>query len=463
MLFTRFHIQLVVRVTTLTATIFACAWTVAGGLTPVAAILGLIAVCQLYLLVRFLSKVHRDLSRFLQSILLEDFSQSFSLMDPISSKDDLKTKFNQVRQHFMKLREEKEENLQYLQTVVRHIGVGVITYKKDGTVVLINEAAKRLFNVSQLKSVAFLDKYNRNLASTLLQIAPGEDSLIKIDTVSPQAVLSVRATEFRMHGESYRLVSIQDIASELARERMARELEIAWQVQGSLLPRETPLIQGFDISGRCLPATEVSGDYFDFIPMENGKLAVIIADVSGKGVPAAFYMTLTKGYVQSVVGGDIPARQILDRINEQLHRTLGAGTFVTMMVAIVNPANRRVTCSRAGHNPALHYSPAGDFGWVQPEGMVLGITGSPAFGQMLEETEVSMQPGDWLVFFTDGVSDAVNTEDQEYSIQRLMETIRENAGKSAREMAETILVEVQTFVGSRGARDDMTLVALKAL
>jgi nitrogen fixation/metabolism regulation signal transduction histidine kinase len=187
-------------------------------------IAGIIIFYQLYALIYYVEKTNRDLVRFLQSIKYGDFSQSYKESGLGSSFDALKNAFTEVSNAFRKTRGEKEEHYRYLQTVVQHVGIGLIVFKPNGDVELINTAAKRLLKVTRLKNIKSLESLSKLLVNKLFQLKPRENALVKVEDNNEMLYLSLYATEFKLRGENFTLVSLQNIHSELEE----KELE-AWQ------------------------------------------------------------------------------------------------------------------------------------------------------------------------------------------------------------------------------------------
>jgi two-component system nitrogen regulation sensor histidine kinase NtrY len=187
-------------------------------------ILGIFIIYQIYTLVRYVEKTNRDLTRFLQSIQYSDFSQTFKDDGLGSSFDTLKKAFNEVMNTFRKTRTEKEEHYRYLQTVVQHIGIGLVAFQPSGEVELINTAAKRLLKVPHLKNIKSLESWSKPLVSTLLKLRSKEKALVKVEDSNELLHLALYATEYKLRGQNFSLVSIQNIHSELEE----KEIE-AWQ------------------------------------------------------------------------------------------------------------------------------------------------------------------------------------------------------------------------------------------
>lgn len=225
MVFRRFRINCVLRVIALSTTL-ALFFFLLFKTTLHAAlfILGVVILYQSYALIHYVEKTNRDLTRFFQSIKFSDFSQSFKDSGQGKSFANLRLAFNEVLDAFRKARSEKEEHYRYLQTIVQHVGIGLIVFQPDGTVALINTAAKRLLNVARLKNIISLESWSPPLVKALFKLKPKEKTQIRIDDNNELLQLALYATEFKLRDHTYKLVSIQNIYTEL------EEKEIdAWQ------------------------------------------------------------------------------------------------------------------------------------------------------------------------------------------------------------------------------------------
>jgi serine phosphatase RsbU (regulator of sigma subunit) len=246
------------------------------------------------------------------------------------------------------------------------------------------------------------------------------------------------------------------------RERMQKELEIARNVQVGLLPKDNPEIKGFDISGTCLPAKEVGGDYFDFVTLGPNKLGIAIGDVSGKGVPAAIYMTLTKGILQSHADDTVSPRLVLNKVNRLLYRNIEKNSFVSMFYAVLDISEKNLTFARAGHNPGIIINQNdGSNQELNTDGIALGLEEGTVFNQMLKEHTIDLTSGDTLVFYTDGFTEAMNSVQEEFGEERFIDLISSNRNLSAQKLIEILVNSVKDFSGEAPQHDDMTVVIIK--
>lgn len=247
------------------------------------------------------------------------------------------------------------------------------------------------------------------------------------------------------------------------RVRMQKELEIARRVQLHLLPKDNPRYAGFDIAGACLPALEVGGDYYDFVDLRDGKLGIAVGDVSGKGVPAAIYMTLTKGILQSHAEEDPSPKHVLSKVNHLMYRTIERNWYVSMFYAVLDSKRRALKFARAGHNPAIVFSTGtSETRLLQTAGIGLGLEKGDLFTKTLVEGELQLSPGDMLVFYTDGFTEAMNSGQEEFGSDRFLDILHRFNNGSAEQVLHHAFEEVRKFAGDHPQHDDMTMVVLKA-
>ena len=246
------------------------------------------------------------------------------------------------------------------------------------------------------------------------------------------------------------------------RERIHRELEIARNVQLTFLPNRTPSLESLEVASVCLPAREVGGDYFDFIELGPKKLGVVIGDVSGKGIPAAFYMTLTKGFLRSQARQATSPRQVLVHMNELFYENADRDMFITMIYGIFDLAASTLTVARAGHNPLILKRKDDNVAEeITPEGLALGLEPGELFARTLEEHTIGIGPGDSFFFYTDGFNEAQNRFKEEFGEERLRQSIESCKNLSAESMLAKIQENVAHFMGTAMQHDDMTAVIVK--
>ncbi|MFZ0417331.1 MAG: GAF domain-containing SpoIIE family protein phosphatase [Candidatus Sulfotelmatobacter sp.] len=235
------------------------------------------------------------------------------------------------------------------------------------------------------------------------------------------------------------------------REQMTREAREARVIQQALLPKTSPSIPGFTVSGLSLPVGAVGGDWYDFIPMDKGRWGLVLADVSGKGTAAALLMSATRGILRSLAGAACTPGEVLMKLNRLLVEDFPAGRFVTMVYAVLDPAKRTLTFANAGHpRPLLITGTSARFLDVE-RGIPLGL----GLGDF-SEVEVNLPLGSRLVFYSDGITEAENPADEEYGLARLQEHFRRTDVS-----AESLLDDVRSFADGSDLRDDASVILVK--
>jgi serine phosphatase RsbU (regulator of sigma subunit) len=248
----------------------------------------------------------------------------------------------------------------------------------------------------------------------------------------------------------------------LEQARRQEELSIAHRVQSGLLPARDPDVEGFDVAGTCLPASEIGGDYFDYFKLADGRFGVAVGDVSGKGVPAAFFMTMTKGFMEVAAAEEREPAGVLGQANGHLRDTLARGTFVTMTYAVLDPESRTVSCARAGHNPPVYVPSDAPPEFVASAGTALGAVSRALFDGLLESRRIELKRGDTLVFYTDGVTEAMNADRELFGEERLLTALdRLRDGYTARALVDKLIEEIGDFVRGASQHDDITVVVVK--
>lgn len=262
--------------------------------------------------------------------------------------------------------------------------------------------------------------------------------------------------------------SIEELLQQKAeKERLAQELKTARAIQMSLLPQGSLRMPGLSLTGHCEPAREVGGDYYDFIPLDDQRLGILIADVAGKGTFAALYMAELKGVMFSLSQMYRSPRALLIEANRILSRHLDTRSFITITYAVVDMDARTLTYARAGHCPLMYlpgpYAAARQTQVLAPDGVVLGLKldEGEMFARLLTEVALPLGPGDLFVLYTDGITEAVNPEGGYYGEHRLAELVEQHAELPLDELRERILRDVAAFVGPAPQHDDMTMLLLK--
>ena len=248
------------------------------------------------------------------------------------------------------------------------------------------------------------------------------------------------------------------------RQRLQQELEIARTVQMSFLPKANPSMAELDIASRCAPALEVGGDYYDFIDLPEKRLGVVVGDVSGKGTQAAFFMTLTKGFVRALAEVSGSPSTVLTQVNKLFYENVDRGVFISMVYGVFDTQRHLLTLARAGHNPVImRKTQANDVQVVNPMGLALGLDPGATFAKSIQEVSIPFQSGDLFVFYTDGFPEAMNKTLEEFGEDRLCRTVEKYAHGSAAEIMDGVFAEMRQFVGKAKQHDDMTIVVVKVV
>jgi serine phosphatase RsbU (regulator of sigma subunit) len=243
----------------------------------------------------------------------------------------------------------------------------------------------------------------------------------------------------------------------LDRRRLEKELAIAREIQASFLPKRAPEVPGFDLAGATQPHDEVGGDYFDFIRVSDARLGIAIADVSGKGIPAALIMAGFRMSLLAEIRNEFTMRAVMRKVNSLLHESTERDKFVTMFYGVLDWKNRSLSFSNAGHNPPLLLRADGRVQYLLEGGVALGVLPDARY----EERPVALHPGDVLLLYTDGVSEAELPSGEQFGTERLERCLKRLADGTAHEILKGVVDEVTAYAGEHGVTDDLTLVVVK--
>ena len=235
----------------------------------------------------------------------------------------------------------------------------------------------------------------------------------------------------------------------------------ARKIQMASLPRIQPKMRGLEVFGKTVPATQVGGDYFDYIDLANGKLCLLIADVSGKGMPAALYVQRMQGIVQSSAHDIQSATDVLKTLQKHMKDSLDPGSFVTAAALMIDTRAQTLEVAQAGHLPVLQARNR-KIAELKPEGVWIGRSSAAMFETSLAEKTIETRDGDIFLLYTDGLVEAKNRKGEEFGMERLKDVVADRH-LNARSLVERCFKEVRKFSGSQGQLDDMTIVALKVV
>ncbi len=271
-------------------------------------------------------------------------------------------------------------------------------------------------------------------------------------TQSDQRILSIIAAQSAQVIESTRLYKKeQELRS------IEEDLLVAHEIQNQLLPKEHPKIDGYDIAGFSEPAKEVGGDYYDFISIDEDNLAFCLGDISGKGIPASLLMANLQATLRGQAFSTLSCSECLMRSNKFLFHSTDIQKFATLFYAVLNTKTNKLTYSIAGHTPPMYLSDNGKINKLDVGGTVLGFLEHSNY----EEEIISMRPGDILVIYSDGITEAVNPEEEDFDEWRLEEVIKKYSNKTSQEIIDKIIKEVKNFTSNDFQQDDMTLLVVK--
>lgn len=273
-----------------------------------------------------------------------------------------------------------------------------------------------------------------------------QEDIDLLDTVGGQAAIAIENA--RLHRK------------EIERQKIEEELALARKIQEGLLPKENPSIEGLDVAGVAIPAQVVGGDYFDFIELGPKKLLVVVADVSGKGMSAALYMSKIQGMVQLAAHMYKSPTEMLTHVNRRIYDGIERKSFITMILALFDMEKREVTICRAGHNKAL-IGTNGKLEYLDAEGIGLGLERGPVFEKTLKAVRKPLEPGSVFFFYSDGLTEAMNMQEHQLGEEAVLSLVESKRHLPAIELQRSITTAVEEFVGEAERHDDLTMVVVK--
>jgi phosphoserine phosphatase RsbU/P len=357
----------------------------------------------------------------------------------------------------------------------------------DGTVEIIKELGKEDERVLAVRAdgallgeMSLFSQDRRHTATVravsdvrLLQMTGGDlDMLLKrqpqlaykvVDLLSKRLEESENVTIVELREKNKQLtqayLELQAAQAEMIeKERLERELEIARQIQNSILPQEMPSVANYHFGALMKPARAVGGDFFDFIPLAGGKWGVVIGDVSDKGTPAALFMALTYSLLRAVARRTDNPVHTLREVNQHLLEINSSGMFVTLVYGILDPASGELAYARAGHtHPLILHSDGTHILLAKKPGQPLGLFDEP----LLDEQVIQLPHGGRVLMFSDGLSETENLQGEVYEENRLIQFINEHSSLGAQDLCYQIWEDVCSFAGDNNQHDDFTVVAVQ--
>src|SRR5213596_3506090 len=246
------------------------------------------------------------------------------------------------------------------------------------------------------------------------------------------------------------------------KKRLDHDLKIAREIQRALLPAEAPAIVGFEISGLNIPASQVSGDYFDYIKIDDERLGVAIADVSGKGVPASLIMAICRSVLRSQAIGNPSPADVLQKVNRQLYPDIKEDMFISMAYLVLDHARDGITLARAGHDaPLLYKQKSQTVAPLKTPGMVVGIDSGDVFDRLTTDVAVGLERDDCILLYTDGITEALDNEGNEFGLEQTIASVQSSAIEGAQAIVTRLIDDLRNFVGSTPQNDDITMIAIR--
>jgi sigma-B regulation protein RsbU (phosphoserine phosphatase) len=324
------------------------------------------------------------------------------------------------------------------------------------------EARPRFATIRVLRPTRLLEFPEHMLRSVLVQQPLILNRIVRMISArlreSDQQMIANLQRKNQELVQAYR--ELQEAQSALVeKERLEHELELARRLQQSILPHEFPHLPGFSCAARNRPARQVGGDFYDVILLDKGRVGLVVADVSGKGMAAALYMAIARSLIRAEAKRSFSPRQVLLRVHRLLLEVSQTDMFITVFYGVFDPVQGILRYARAGHDPPLLFSPSTDkYQFLEAHGTLLGLVETVS----LEEATVGLCPNDFLVLYTDGITDANSPAGDFFDIERLREMVCAASELSAQDLCDLIFGRVEQFQAEAVQFDDMALLVVKA-
>lgn len=346
-----------------------------------------------------------------------------------------------------------------------HDGEGIIGYvAKNGQPLLIPNAAldervpKSSSEIVPLEGLILVPLVIQNDVRGVLVLINKRDDVNRQATFDSVDLDMVTALADQA-AVTLNLVTLYEELGE--KQRMEQELRLATEFQQLLLPQKFPEYLEVGVGGMSQPALEVGGDYYDFLTLDENRLGFVVADVSGKGIPGALVMATLRSTLRAEARTSRSPREVLCHVNQLLFEDTKENVFVSVLYGILDVQTGQVTYCRAGHEPLVLFNKetrkVRDF---EPDGMVVGMVESDLFDGMLQEETVQLEPGETIILYTDGVTEAMSASGQEFGVERFYNAIKELKAETPQLMIEEINGKIEKFCGGISQHDDITLVFL---
>ena len=296
----------------------------------------------------------------------------------------------------------------------------------------------------------------RRLAEGAKRVGRGDlDTVIELETTDELGQL---ADQFNVMVDDIRESQVQLVE----KSRMEEELQIAEQIQQRLLPETFPEVESVGFAGYYNAMTEAGGDYYDVVDVDDGIFGLVSADVSGHGVGAGLVMTMIRSVLRAQAPGLLQAQTVLRKMNPQIFRDTPSGVFATAFYGILDTKKMELSYASAGHDPAILYNKEkGVFQFLEAAGTPIGMLPSAVFDGILKGYKLKLSPGDTLIMYTDGVTEAMNGAKEEFQDERLKESVLKHGGLPLDDLIQAIVDDVKTFTGGLPQEDDISLLAFR--
>lgn len=331
-----------------------------------------------------------------------------------------------------------------------------------GELSLINRAGVRMASVRSLGDAhlwemsheEFDDLLHRqpSMAFELINVLSNRLTMAHDSTITD---LQNKNRELTMAYEELKAAQAQIIE----KERLEKELQVASEIQTSILPQTLPELEGYDFGALMVPARAVGGDFYDVISLSTDKVGIIIGDVADKGVPSAIFMSQTHALLYAMATRDAPPDQVLQRVNQLLLKIGESSLFVTVLYGVLDRTTQQFTYARAGHELPIIVTPDGEAKTTPyNQGQLMGVLEDP----ILDEQTIPIPPGGILFLYTDGVIDARHANGDSFGMERLIEEVEQSHGGTAQEQCDHLWQSLSTFQSKDAQEDDVTLVVIKS-
>ncbi|MBI5020723.1 MAG: SpoIIE family protein phosphatase [Ignavibacteriales bacterium] len=354
-----------------------------------------------------------------------------------------------IPKHYSDFVQQTNGLIALLQTTKKPLSLALLDVEPD-SIPIIQEDREKIIKSGIVLSVPMFIQDRMvgtiNVGPKMSGKIYSQEDIDLLSTVASQAAIAIENA--RLH------------KSEIEKQKMEEQLEIARKIQQSLFPKTSPQLEHLDIAGISIPALTVGGDYFDYILLDPKRLLVVVADVSGKGMSAALYMSKIQGMIQLASHMYTTPREMLIHVNRRLYDGIERKSFITMVLALFNLENNTVQICRAGHNKAIIGS-NNKLEHLNSKGIGLGLERGPIFEENLEEVQRSLSSDSIFFFYSDGLSEAMNETQQQYGEDAICDFIKANKTINANHLQRSLVSAVKHFQGSAEQHDDITFVVVK--